>query len=69
MVNENAEHVAINIQRKHGDLSQPLDVKCTTLTSNNSLSDRNVQKAVEIEDYIPVEGIIRFLPGEQNKVS
>ena len=69
VVTENAEHVVINIQRKNGDLSQPLEVKCTSFTQVSSkVNDSNVQYAVENEDYVPIDEIILFLPGEQIKV-
>jgi hypothetical protein len=51
-------------------LSEPLEVSCITTTKfyNSSLLETNIQKAIESEDFTPVDDIIRFLPGEQNKV-
>ncbi len=51
-------------------MSQEFDVLCTTTSSKNYHSEANGStSAIPNEDYIPINNIIKFLPGEMSKVS
>jgi hypothetical protein len=70
-VNENADQIVIDIHRESIDMSQEFEVLCTTTaikTMINHSATNALAKAIPNEDYIPVNSVIKFLPGEISKV-
>jgi hypothetical protein len=72
-VNENSDQIVIDIHRESIDINEEFDVLCTTTIAMSLMINHSKKvdymKAVANEDYIPVNSVIKFLPGEITKVS